>query len=51
MAQLNHVNTIAPIEKPISLDGHNCPLNAITMFFTEYMNSIETGIPMSTVNQ
>jgi hypothetical protein len=49
--QLNNVNTIAPILNPINLDGHISPLNAVTIFFTEYINKIEIGIPANTVNQ
>ena len=51
IAQLNHVNTIAPMENPINLDGHICPSNAITIFFTENINNIDIGIPINTVNQ
>jgi hypothetical protein len=49
--QLKAVKTIAPMLNPISLDGHICPSNAIIIFFTEYINTIDMGIPISTVNQ
>ena len=51
MDQLNHVNTMAPIEKPINLEGHICPSKAKTIFFTEYMNNIDIGMPINTFNQ
>jgi hypothetical protein len=50
-AQLNHVNTIAPILKPINLEGHISPPNAEIIFFTENINNIDIGIPVNTVNQ
>ena len=49
--QLKYVKTIAPIENPINLEGHICPPNAITIFFTENMNNMEIGIPIKTTNQ
>ena len=49
--QLKAVKTIAPMLNPISLDGHICPSNAIIIFFTEYINTIDMGIPIRTVNQ
>jgi hypothetical protein len=42
---------MAPIENPINLEGHICPPYAMTMFFTENINNIETGIPIRTTNQ
>ena len=44
-------NTIVPIPNPISLDGHISPLKAKTIFLTEYIKSIEAGMPIKTTNQ
>ena len=49
--QLKAVKTIAPMLNPINLDGHIWPSNAVIIFFTEYINTIDMGIPISTVNQ
>jgi hypothetical protein len=45
------IKTIVPMEKPMRRDGHICPLKAVTIFLTEYINSIDMGIPIRTTSQ
>ena len=49
--QDNTVKTIAPILKPINLEGQSCPSKAMTKFFTENINNIEIGIPNKTIKK
>ena len=49
--QLKYVNTRAPMENPINREGHISPPYANTIFLTEYINNIDTGIPIKTNNQ
>ena len=45
------INTVVPMEKPMRREGHICPLKAVIMFLTEYIKSIDMGIPIRTTNQ
>jgi hypothetical protein len=45
------INTVVPMENPMRRDGHICPLKAVIMFLTEYIKSIDIGIPIRTTNQ
>ena len=51
IVQLKYVNTMAPMENPIKREGHISPPYANTIFLTEYINNIDTGIPIKTNNQ
>jgi hypothetical protein len=49
--QLKYVNTTAPMENPINREGHISPPYADIILLTEYINNIDTGIPIRTTNQ